>query len=130
MHKPVLGQRFVFQRDTGTVIGVVKDFHYASLHTRIAPMVISNRDGGGNTFFVKAQPGQASRALSFARALMRRYNPGHPFQYSFLDDEFEALYRADQRLSVLILSFSVIAIVISCMGLFALTNPVDNLRTE
>ena len=120
MHKPVLGQRFVFQHDTGTIIGVVKDFHFTSLHTRITPMVIFNRDTWRSTFFVRTQPGQALRGLESARALMRRYNPGHPFSYSFMDDEFENLYRADQRLSALILAFSVIAVVISCMGLFAL----------
>jgi len=121
MHKPVLGQRFVFQRDTGTIIGVVKDFHFTSMHTSIAPMVIFNRDDWRSTFFVKARPGQASRALAAARTLMRSYNPGHPFMYSFMDEEFENLYRADQRLSALILTFSVIAIAISCMGLFALS---------
>jgi predicted permease len=120
MHKPVLGQRFSFQGDTGTIIGVVKDFHYASMHTRIAPMVIFNRTAWRNTFFVKAQPGHAAGALAFAKTMMRRYNPGHPFIYSWLDDEFATLYRADQKLSGLILTFSVIAVVISCMGLFGL----------
>ena len=120
MHKPVLGQRFSFQRDTGTVIGIVKDFHYASMHTRIAPLVIFDRDNWRNTFFVKAQPGQASRALGFAKTLMRRYNPGHPFSYSWLDEEFENLYRADRKLSGLILVFSLIAVIISGMGLFGL----------
>jgi len=120
MRWPVLGQRFIFQGDTGKIIGVVKDFHFASLHTRIAPLVILNRGSRRSTFYVKTQPGKASQALAAARALMQRYNPGKPFTYSFLDDEFEGLYRADQRLSTLILAFSVIAIVISCMGLFGL----------
>jgi putative ABC transport system permease protein len=51
---------------------------------------------------------------------MQRYNPGQPFSYTFLDDQFDSLYRADRKLSSLILAFSVIAIVISCMGLFGL----------
>ncbi len=120
MRQPVLGQRFIFQRDTGTIIGIVKDFHYASLHTRIGPLVMFDRDNWRSTFYVKTQPGKAAQALATARTLMQRYNPGRPFIYSFLDDEFENLYRADQKLSTLILVFSVIAIIISCMGLFGL----------
>lgn len=120
MRRPVLGQRFIFQRDTGKIIGLVKDFHYASLHTRIAPLIMLNRDKWRSTFYVKTQPGKAAQALAAARSLMQRYNPGRPFTYSFLDDEFDDLYRTDQKLSTLILTFSVIAIVISCMGLFGL----------
>ena len=120
MRQPVLGQRFIFQGDTGKIVGVVKDFHYASLHTRIAPLVMMDRDSWRSTFYVKTQPGKASQALTLARSLMQRYNPGQPFEYSFLDDDFDNLYRADQKLSTLILVFSIIAIVISCMGLFGL----------
>ncbi len=120
MRQPVLGQRFIFQKDTGKIIGIVKDFHYASLHTRIAPLVIFNHDNWRSTFYIRTQPGKATQALAAARTLMQRYNPGKPFTYSFLDDEFDHLYRADQKLSVLILAFSVIAVVISCMGLFGL----------
>lgn len=120
MRQPVLGQRFSLLGDTGTIIGIVKDFHFASLHTRIAPMVIFNRDSWRMTFNVKTQAGKATQALALAKTLMQRYNPGQPFIYSFMDEEFESLYRADQKLSILILAFSVIAIVISCMGLFGL----------
>jgi ABC-type antimicrobial peptide transport system permease subunit len=120
MRRPVLGQRFIFQGDSGKIIGVVKDFHYASLHTRIAPLVMINRDSWRSIFYVRTQPGKAAQALAVARTLMQRYNPGRPFTYSYLDDEFEDLYRADQKLSTLILTFSIIAIVISCMGLFGL----------
>lgn len=120
MRQPVIGQRFIFQQDTGMIIGVVKDFHFASMHTRIAPLVMLNRMGWRNTFYIKSRPGKTTQALAAARQLMQRYNPGRPFTYSFLDDEFDTLYRTDQRLATLILAFSVIAIVISCMGLFGL----------
>ena len=120
MRRPVLGQRFIFQRDTGLIIGVVKDFHYASLHTRIGPLVMFNHEDWRYTYYVRTEPGKAAQALASARKLMQRYNPGQPFSYTFLDDQFDSLYRADRKLSSLILAFSVIAIVISCMGLFGL----------
>ncbi|HMH23976.1 MAG TPA: ABC transporter permease [Puia sp.] len=130
MRKPVLGQRFSFQGDTGTVIGIVKDFHYASLHDRIAPLVLFNRNGWRSTFYIKTQEGKTAQALATARSLSQQYNPGKPFDYSFLDDEFNKLYQADTKLSRLILVFSIIAIVISCMGLFGLAAFASEQRVK
>jgi ABC-type antimicrobial peptide transport system permease subunit len=120
LRKPVLGQRMRFQRDTGEIIGVVKDFHFASLHEKIQPIIIRNRDYGRTIYFVRSQPGQTTQALAAAHALATRYSPSKPFNYTFLDDQFDALYKADQKVSTLILLFSAIAILISCLGLFAL----------
>ena len=121
IRKPVLGQRFSFQGDTGKIIGIVKDFHFASLHDKIAPLVMFNRTGWRSTLFVKTQPGKTNQALAAAKSLWQRYNPGKPFEYSFMDEEFDKLYTADAKLSTLILVFSIIAILISSLGLFGLS---------
>jgi putative ABC transport system permease protein len=120
LRKPVIGQRFSFDGDTGRIIGVVKDFHFASLHEKINPLVIYDRADSRTTVYVKTRPRQAATALAEARAIWQRYVPGKPFDYTFLDDEFNALYRTDQKVSALILVFSIIAIFISCLGLFGL----------
>ncbi len=120
IHKPVLGQRFVFQQDTGKIIGVVKDFHFASLHEKITPLVVMNREDWRSAFFIKTPPGKASTALAISRSIFQRYVHDRPFDYSFLDDEFDSLYRTDTKASSLILSFSGIAILISCLGLLGL----------
>jgi predicted permease len=120
IHKPVIGQRFKFQSDTGIIVGVVKDFHFASLHDKIKPLVIFNKEAWRATYFIRTEPGQSTRVLDFARNIVKRYAPSRPFDYTFLDDQFDGLYKADQKVSTLILIFSVIAIVISCLGLFAL----------
>jgi len=120
LRKPVLGQQMRFQRDTGEIIGIVKDFHFASLHEKIQPIIIRNRDYGRTIYFVRSRPGQATQALAAAHALATRYTPSKPFNYTFLDDQFDALYKADQKVATLILVFSAIAILISCLGLFAL----------
>jgi ABC-type antimicrobial peptide transport system permease subunit len=120
LRKPVIGQRMRFQHDTGTIIGIVKDFHFASLHEKIQPIIIRNRDYGRTIYFVRTRPGQTTQALAAARALATRYNPSKPFNYTFLDDQFDNLYKADKKVSTLILLFSGIAILISCLGLFAL----------
>ena len=122
IHKPVLGQRFVYQQDTGKIIGVVKDFHFASLHEKITPLVVMNRDSWRSAFFIKTPPGKAATALAISRSIFQRYVHDRPFDYSFLDDEFDDLYRTDTKTSSLILSFSVIAIIISCLGLLGLAT--------
>jgi predicted permease len=120
IHKPVIGQRFKFQQDTGIIVGVVKDFHFASLHDKIKPLVVFNKDNWRTTFFIRTEPGQSNRVLSAVRSLVKSYAPSKPFDYTFLDDQFDNLYKADQKVSTLILVFSIIAILISCLGLFAL----------
>jgi len=120
LHTPVLGQTFRFQGDTGTIIGIVKDFHFASLHDKIQPLAIFNRENWRGMFFIRIEPGKATQVLAATRNLVARFNPSKPFNYSFLDEQFDNLYKADQKVSTLILLFSVIAILISCLGLFAL----------
>jgi putative ABC transport system permease protein len=71
-------------------------------------------------FFIRTEPGQSTRVLAAIRALVKQYDHSKPFDYAFLDDQFNQLYTADQKVSTLILVFSVIAILISCLGLFAL----------
>ncbi len=130
IRKPVIGQRFSFQGDTGKIIGVVKDFHFASMHDKIAPLCLMNRPYWSTNIYVKTAPGKTSQALAASKALWQRYVFGKPFEYTFFDDEFDKMYRADAKLSTLILIFSVIAIVISCLGLFGLATFTAEQRTK
>ena len=122
IRKPVLGQRFTFHGDTGRIIGIVKDFHFASLHDKIQPLVFFNDEGWRTSFFVKTQPGKLAAAMNAARTIWQSYAPDKPFAYTFLDEEFNNLYKADQKVSTLIFVFSAVAIVISCLGLFGMTS--------
>jgi putative ABC transport system permease protein len=120
LRKPAVGQRFSFQGDTGKIIGVVKDFHFASLHNKIKPLVFFDRNDWRTTLFVKTQPGKTTSALAEARAVWKRYVASKPFDYTILDEQFNSLYKTDQKTSTLILLFSAIAILISCLGLVGL----------
>jgi putative ABC transport system permease protein len=120
LHKPVLGQRFSFLHDTGVVIGVVKDFHFASLHTKIGPLVIHNHPSSALLAYIRTAPGKIPEALAAARKRWRQYVPNKPFAYDFLDEAFDNQYKSDARTSTLILLFSGIAILISCLGLLGL----------
>lgn len=120
IHKPVVGQRFVSQGDTGVIIGVVEDFYYRSLHEKIGPVVIRTMDENNSTFLIKTAPGKVKEAEHAAEAVWKKFYPAEPFSVNYVDEEFEKLYRADNKASALIWTFSIIAIFISCLGLFGL----------
>ncbi|HMI78647.1 MAG TPA: FtsX-like permease family protein, partial [Ferruginibacter sp.] len=120
IHKPVIGQRFVSQGDTGVIIGVVKDFYYKSLHEKIGPVVIRIENEYSSNFLVKTAPGKIIAATESAEKVWKKFFPAEPFSYKFLNEEFDKLYHADRKVSVLIWIFSGIAIFISCLGLFGL----------
>jgi putative ABC transport system permease protein len=124
-----LGKRFKVNDRDGTIIGVVRDFNFASLHTAIGPMVLRYRPAGG-VFYVKTGGHEASRAIAAAQKLWRQYNPGMPFNYNFLDLTYERLYRADMRTGSLFTGFAGIAIFLSCLGLFGLATYTAQVRTR
>ncbi len=127
--KDPMGKRFKLHDVEGIVIGVVKDFNYASMHEQIDPAVLSYRKSGP-ALYVKTQGRDASQAIAAVRKLSGIYHQGFPFDYSFLDQTFEALYLADQRTGALFQLFAGIAIFISCLGLFGLASYTAQVRTR
>ena len=109
------------------VIGVVKDFHYQSLHHSIEPLVIGLRWNMQNVLSIKhltvrIDPGDISGALAFLEAKTREFVPNEPFQYYFLDEVFDQFYREEERLFRLIGFFSILSIVIICLGVLGLAS--------
>ncbi|MGC4035116.1 MAG: ABC transporter permease [Chitinophagaceae bacterium] len=101
------------------IIGVVKDFHYGSLHNAIEPMIIRLQPGG-RTVLVKIKPGMEQRVVDAVRQTFNKYLPGYNFDFSFMDSDYQALYLTEQRIAVLSSYFAGLAIIISCLGLFGL----------
>jgi putative ABC transport system permease protein len=114
----------------GTVIGVVKDFHYLSLHQKIEPFLLYVDPEDFRYFAVKIRPQNISRTLAFLEDKWRKFDPAHPFEYSFLDDDFDKLYKADKKLGQIFVSFTALAIFIACLGLFGLTSFTAEQRTK
>ena len=104
----------------GKVIGVVKDFHSNNLHGTIEPLVIMLRPENADLMMVRTQAGQAQEAVASLEALHRQYDGNYAFEYHFLDESFDRMYRTDTLVGKLATYFSVIAILISCLGLFGL----------
>ena len=106
----------------GEVIGVVRDFQYHTLREAPQPTLLHLLPGTYYNDVVSARlaPGDPQPVLAAMEAAWREFNPERPFEFSFLDDQFDALYRSEARLGVLTLWFTVLAIGIACLGLLGL----------
>jgi putative ABC transport system permease protein len=120
--KPVIGQRFDFQGKKGVVIGIVKDFHFKSLREKIEPLVLFQDPMWSLGLYVKSQPGKEAEAIRAVEKVWNEMIPNNPLDYQFLDDTYDRLYKSEQRTASLFNTFTVIAILISCLGLFGLAT--------
>lgn len=103
------------------IIGIVKDFYFESLYESIKPCIIRLIPPAGN-ILIKVQRGVEKETVQRLEDHYHQYNPGVPFNFSFLDDEYNALYLAEQRVADLSYYFAGIAIILSCLGLFGLAS--------
>jgi putative ABC transport system permease protein len=106
-----------------TIIGVVKDFHFQDLHVAIAPYAFQlNNQPNYNYLIVHSKAADISSLLKSIQVSWHNLNPNEPFEYSFLDQDFQKNYEAEDRLSSIVGYFTIIAILISCLGLFGLAT--------
>lgn len=116
-----------------TVIGVVKDFHFKDLHDAIEPFAFryyNDANGGFNYMIARSNGKNIGSALSAIETAWKKQIPNEPFEYSFLDQDFQKNYEADSRRSSLINYFTIVAIIISCLGLFGLATFTAEQRTK
>jgi putative ABC transport system permease protein len=102
------------------IIGVVKDFHFQSLHDKVKPLFIMFDPDNTYAIMVRIERGREKETLAALDKFYQDYNPGFVFDYAFLDERFERQYAAEQRVATLSQYFAGIAILISCLGLFGL----------
>ena len=114
----------------GQVIGVVKDFHFLSLHQKIQPLVIHLAENWAPHLSLKINTENIPRTLGFLEEKWKKFSPNYPFEYFFLDDDFEKMYRSEMRLGKTLMSFSVLAVFIACLGLFGLASFTSEQRTK
>jgi putative ABC transport system permease protein len=120
-YKNPIGQPLTFWGKKGKIIGVLKDFHFNSLHEEIKPLVIrfGEQEGFGNAV-IRTKPGQTKQALASLQKVYRELNPNFAFDYTFSDAEYQALYQNEQVVGKLSNGFAFLAIFISCLGLLGL----------
>ena len=126
----LLGKQFGF--DTlGQIVGIAKNFNFNSLHHKIETMFMFNFvDWGFGTISIKINGEKPKESLAYIQSVWEKNCPGLPFQYEFLDDHFEELYRADAQVSTVMGVLAILAIIISCLGLFGLASYTTVQRTK
>ena len=115
----------------GTIVGVVKDFHFESLHDAIRPMVlVAAAPWPGTSVLVRVRPEALERTLPLIQARWEAFEPNHPYRYTFLDDDFGRLYEQERRLGRIFSGFTGLAVLIACLGLFGLAAFITQQRTQ
>jgi len=119
-----VGKDFKYGNIKGHIIGVVKDFHFESMHQSILPMVLvlfPPRISAYNNLSVKFSGNNIPASLAQLESTWKQFLPEIPYQYTFLDENFEALYKSEQKQGAIFTAFACIAIIIACLGLFGLS---------
>jgi putative ABC transport system permease protein len=130
-YKDPIGKPLTFWDKPGTIIGVLTDFHFNSMHEQINPLVLrlgENIEWG--SALVRTEPGKTKEALEGLEKICKKLNPKFPFTYKFSDEEYAKLYKSEQVVSKLANYFAFLAIFISCLGLLGLVIFTSEQRTK
>ena len=118
----IIGKSVTFWGAKGTVIGVVKDFHYKPLTAGIEPFIFRYQQWAPYfNLFVKTAPSKTAEAIEQIQKYYKKYEPETPFEFTFLNESINQLYKDDSRTASVILLFSCLTVFVGCMGLFGLT---------
>ncbi|MGH7601152.1 MAG: ABC transporter permease, partial [bacterium] len=120
----------VWDEEMGQVIGVVKDFNFRSLHQKIEPLVLDIKPEWSWSAAIRIAPNEVASTLSFIEIQWRALEPDLPLSYRFLDEDFDRLYRSEEKLGQLFSSFAFLALFVACLGLFGLASFTAEQRTR
>ncbi len=125
-----LGQKINFWGDILTIVGVVDDFHQQSLREAYEPLILRLDPGVNGQLSIKIADGNPSRALSVVKQAWARYFPTDPFEYAFLNERYDKQYRADERFGQVFGFFTLLAVLVACLGLLGLATFMTEQRTK
>ncbi len=114
----------------GKIIGVVKDFHFCSLHREIEPLILAIAPGWHTDMYVKMRGQDLPATLAHIEKTFRIFASDFPFEFNFLDEEIDSLYKTEMQLSSLVKYGALIAIFLACLGLFGLASFTAKQRTK
>lgn len=123
--KVSVGEDYVF-----TIIGVVEDFHYVSLHSEIEPLILLLYPDECSSILVRIRSENTPQTLKFMGSVWKRLAGDFEYNYRFLNERLDAMYRSEQRVGVIITLFTILAVFISCLGLFGLASFMALRRTK
>ena len=122
MEDPVGKKMAVWKGTDGYIIGVVRDFYLNSIHEEIAPLIICNWKNYTDEILIRAAKGKTKEALTALEKTHAAFMPGFVFEYRFMDEAYELMYRNELMVRELVAYFGIVSILISCLGLFGLTS--------
>ncbi|MCD2421341.1 ABC transporter permease [Niabella pedocola] len=128
--KDVIGKRLRIQTVNGTIIGVVKDFHFSSVHEKIEPAVFQFKPANCWQLYIKTTGADAANAIAAAQAVWKQYNNDIPFRYAFLDESYNKLYLKEEQQEMIFTLFAAVAVFISCLGLLGLAAYTAQVKTK
>jgi len=126
----VIGERFRHVGVEGTIVGVMKNFHYQTLRNKIEPLAINVNPKNINYMIIRIPPEDITASLGFIEKTWKRILPVFPFEYHFMDDRYERMYRSEQRIGTLLRYFAILAVFVACLGLFGLASFMAEKRTK
>jgi len=126
-----VGERFRMWGMEGRIVGVMKDFHYHSVRTKIEPlMFMLGFEEYLSWIVVRVAPGDLTKTMKGLENTWNEVMPGYPFDYNFVDESLDQMYRTEERLGKLLKYFTILAIIIACLGLFGLASFTAEQRTQ
>jgi putative ABC transport system permease protein len=129
--KEPIGQMFGFWKISGTVVGVAKDFHFESLHKPITPLGIGIQDSTNfNYVSVKISAYDIGGSIKYIEDTWKKFSPKYPFEFSFIDERLDAMYKNERKITTSFNYFALIAIFIACLGLFGLASFTAEQKTK
>ena len=125
-----IGKKFSWSHRKGQIIGVVQDYQLRTLHYEVEPQFIFIDPERLAFLCLKLEAQTVPQTLEYLKAVWIKYSPKDPFQFSFLDETIDGLYRSEERIGTLFKYFTALAVLISCLGLFGLASYLGEQRTK
>ncbi|MEJ2614939.1 MAG: hypothetical protein P8Z35_08275, partial [Ignavibacteriaceae bacterium] len=128
--KSAIGMKLTLFHKTGPIIGVIKNFHYHNMKTKIEPIALFIWPYFNKYILIKLQPENKKESLEFIKKTWEKFSPDYPFEYSFVSNECSSLYQHEDRMGKILTGFTILAILIACLGLWGLTSFIIERRTK
>jgi len=125
-----IGKGFAYGRRNGQIIGVVEDFHFESLHQEISPIVMFMAASIHNQISVRIGPANIPQTMAVLKDIWAEMRPNYPFSYYFIDENFDQLYKSEEKLGKIFSTFAFLSVLIACLGLFGLASYSAERRTK
>jgi putative ABC transport system permease protein len=125
-----IGKRFSMYSRPGIIIGVMKDFHFLSLHLEIKPLTLKIEPAFTLSLKIHPQEFDLQDTIAYIEKTYKHFFPGHPFEYTFLDENIEQMYVEERKRGQIFNGFTFLAILIACLGLYGLVLNMTEQRTK